>query len=990
MNQRKTRKQSFNKRQEFYTRRSSVPNQQTFKSTISRNDKNKNGLILPAKYEKPSYILNRIREVDQQMKELFIVDENIEEFSSKLKSALLSGTKTSQLKSKGDTFFSFWNSYVQSITVYLQQPPFIRCLQYVIDQFNLTKEIILDLFSKLDHIDQKQKSKIEKTDAEINGEIAKLQNLIDTTKLAYDKNHTLPISKISDMTYPFDCFYHDVISKYTLFFEYLIPEKTQRDPILKDLYKSVKSIVDCTFAASKMDEIKKSFIHNLNETSDIFNQIFKRVTKNLSSTESKVTHKHRNSAFVSKNMGANSPQNRNIYHRNKTDIYVQIKNKYPRQKRSNVKSKAANDDSSSGKDKLISMAVPSESVEDSTKILPKSQRVATLSRSKYEHLNKRFVPDQDKNNKQKHQEMNGSPNSLNNNILTFTYKKEPKKPKSFMVKNSTNSIVHNNGGYNQNNSVKKSIDSQLYDNKYKEAKLIAQLDSIISQNNEIKAKHQQLLEQLNRHSQQSKIDALNDEINILKISLEQNDVQINNDIFQEIQTLRSIVDITRESVELYSDEIEPCKQINRCLSSSNDDTVTFDNLRLRKLCDNLNERIKKLQYQLIELKNQKNRFFFLSEINRGNQLDSEGEFQAYALIKYDTEILQQENIKLENSLNQLLQESPHAVFETDKNSNQLSFSPASTASFTSIQTMTTGVSGSNSTTSTKFASTADYIKESFGNTKKIQQRIKHLSDTINSLRRSRGGDVYALVLEELSKMKTRHQEIKKLDHELSHRIEKLNSENERLQMKRKIFDDYEQLKERARELQIEYFDLKKNITNNTETSEKYHIELQMDDIQDQYTTVMMEIERLGGISTREKLHECRKDRVRTRREMAKYIEQEYSVAFESLEAERHVAELEKEVKNLMSRTKDKDEVLVTKLAETLTEAAQTKEILNIIDEQTKQFNIELDIDVSTTERQRIEDLKETLEIMIKNGGNKMKQKLRIYNLQKEIELLRSQ
>ena len=214
---------------------------------------------------------------------------------------------------------------------------------------------------------------------------------------------------------------------------------------------------------------------------------------------------------------------------------------------------------------------------------------------------------------------------------------------------------------------------------------------------------------------------------------------------------------------------------------------------------------------------------------------------------------------------------------------------------------------------------------------------------------------------------------------------------ESIQIKRKTFDAYEVLKEKSRDLKIRYSALKNSITDQMTTSQRYNIELQMDDIQDLYTCVMMDIERIGNqlIASQEGLKECRKDRSKIRREMKKYMDRESQVATDSLNAEKRVFELETEALTLNSKetnsNKDKEDIYVSKVAEALAESAKTKEIINLINEQVKEFNLELEPNQIKTEKQRIEDLKETVEKLINNGGPKMRQKLRIYNLKKEIE-----
>ncbi|OHT01615.1 hypothetical protein TRFO_07528 [Tritrichomonas foetus] len=1108
---RKPRKPSLNRTTDSittYTRRNLVSTTHALRSPRSE----KNSYKLNSLSKKPNRIGIKIREIDQMMKSLFILDDDVSSFSSILKSALISGSNTNHTNSTGDTFFKFWNSYVQSITSYLQQPTSLRLLKYISFKFDISKNILHSIFLKNEsnfHFDQRQKNRIEKMGSEVNSDFSKMQSMIDllkendinidnTNKNSNKANNNSKnnnqnaenfenrddevnetenarIAKISDLTYYFDCFFHDISSKYSFFFECMIPEKTMRDPILKELYKVIKSIVDCCLAASKVDDMKNKFIQSMNDASDTFCQLFKRKTKNinnLASTETRVHHKHRNSSFFSKPTSPARP-----IHRNKTDVYLQLANEKRRRNSIRSKKELAVDDSSSGKDKLIPMAVPSESIEESTKILPKTHR-QTISKSKLDHLNHKFIPDSP-NQKHKHHPQNGDiPNSNINPINTLNTRKDPKRPRNFTSKlnsyhspsqisrkqqQQNNHSLQNQNHQNSQHHTTQNISSQqnnrlqnnhllniqppsqdnlnqqqnnhlqiLKEERKQDIKnIISPSDSFSQQSDTLKQKKQQLIDQLNHHPLLEQLNSLTHEVDYLKTLLSQTPAGY-DDVSNEMKMKRDLVNIIKESIELYSDEIEPSNQIKNGLLSSIDDTVAFDNLRLKKLCENLNEKIQKRLMQLNELKNEKNRFLFANEISTSYEsqlLSNEDKIAAFSFINYDTNLIKCENSRLETQLSRL-QNNPFCPvtlndyntinFNSAFNQSQIQNNILSTDSVNNDSNnslnnnLENNCNSSGSSVSNSSLIIIGAEKDNKNSVKKLQHRINKLIDSINSIRKTRSSDIFSMITDELFKINTAQTEVKRLDQELSTKIDKYITANEGLQMKRKIFDKYEQLKEKSRELQIEYFSLQKNITKEMSTSEKYQIELQMDDIQDQYTTVMMDIERLGKIDQQESLHDFRKERIRGRREMAKFIEQEFQVASDSLEAEKRVTELEKEVKalttkifpnttsNINSNNNTSNHLfnnslankgvvnicdrLVNKIAEELTEVAQTEEILNIINEQTKQFNLEIDDQSNqTNERQKIEDLKETVEKMLINGGMKMKQKIRIYNLRKEIE-----
>lgn len=1024
---RKPRKRPLSRAPDVYKKRhSSSPSHFSTARSTKTHYQNNNG-TRPIPLDKNS-IPERIRDIDQQMKELYIIDTANDEFSSSLKSSLLSVSNTKQPNSTGETFFTFWNSYVQSITAYLRQPTVTRCLNYVKYYFNKTKEIIKLLFMhqnlvQLSSSDNQAQVKIEKNRTEINNSLSSLQQLIDDASNVLNDNNSLDdinlelsnqiIGKLSNMTYPFDCFYHEIKSKYTFFFETVIPEKVSREPQLNDLSKSIKNIVDCTFSASKLDDLKKRFIQNLNDSTDIFNQIFKRASiRNLSNTE-KMTHKHKSISYFTQESTSTKEISQN---RNKTDVYFRENDKStPRRHINSQKHRTQSDESSSGIDNMVTIDDPSESITDDIKIPPKPQinRVMmTLSKSKYDHLNRKFNNENSQSqqhNQQQQQQHSKSPNKpqnptnpTNNNNnngansqVSLLAKKNSKRasstispgaPSSYPSRSRTNSIInHNNKSTNNskksnavasknssssNNSM--NMMSQIYMNRGKEAQLLAQIEQISQQNDQLRQKRDHLAEMLARSKQDSKIDSLNREIKVLQDSLTQMETensgqnasdslrsqQLEFELTGEVQTLRELVDSIKETNGLISDEIEPCQQINNGLLSPldlDDTTVTFDNLRLKKVCEEMKEKLRKRMARLDEIRRQNKKSLMISEIMDGQQLSNDEKIAVFNFVIMDSKLAKRENERLEAQL---------AHYQEQISSNN-------------------SINGE-----LKFPVPISFSKDYNAPIRKLFSRINQLEEKVLTLKKSRNG-VYNILIDQLFKIKNASIEVKRLDKEISQKIDKYMQIEETVQLKRKVFDNYEVLKEKSRELKIKYSTLKNSITSRMTTSQRYNIELQMDDIQDLFTCVMMEIERIGNhmISSQESLKDVRKGRSRIRREIKKYMDQECQVAVDSLNAEKRVSGLEAEASNLIGKENNlnKEDSFVSKIAESLAESAQTKEIINLINEQAKEFNLELEPNQAITERQRIEDLKDTVQKLINNGGPKMHQKLRIYNLRKEIE-----
>ena len=98
--------------------------------------------------------------------------------------------------------------------------------------------------------------------------------------------------------------------------------------------------------------------------------------------------------------------------------------------------------------------------------------------------------------------------------------------------------------------------------------------------------------------------------------------------------------------------------------------------------------------------------------------------------------------------------------------------------------------------------------------------------------------------------------------------------------------------------------------------ERYRIELALDD---QYTCVMMEIERIPDSNAQESLRGSRKDRNKSRKETAKLLAQASQVMNECVEQERQAVEKEQELRLLIKNRGTVDERHVLQLSEWILE-----------------------------------------------------------------------
>lgn len=979
MSTRKPRKPSLPRTDIYTTRRKVTPSRS---NSTSRNIRSKNPEINNSPSSNDSNLPDRIRQIDQQMKELFIEESNIDEFSSKLKSALLSSSNFKQQKSSGETFFKFWNDYVQSITTYLRQPISSRLLVFIQYHFNKFKKSISSLIKRtLVFQDSKNKNKIEKNLTEISAQLSQLQQTIDSLNQNSEGENSDTegqiIERISELA-TYDQFYHDIVSKYTLFFESTINDKTTTDPLLTVIYRSLKLIVDCASQAPQIESLQGTFLQQINESTDHFEQLFQRPNlHNLTNTEAKLsTRPHRNSYLPRTPQNKTQPVNPN-----KTEGYKenQANKPVPRKNLNSTPQQNQTFESSSGKDKVIPIDVPSESMDEDTKFVPKQtpqhRIMMTLSKSKYDHLNRRYtsiphpnLPQRNQNSGHHRSQSHQNDSSSGNKTPLYSPQKEQSRlstPNISAAKASTQPTTPSPGlsrslPRQTKNGFKSSpqiLDSSHIMTKNKETELLMKIDQVNAHNDELKRRHRELTEQLERTSSNEQIDALNHEIEQLKDVLFQRSAEGGTELELELSNqmliLRELINSLNDTISTITDEIEPMKQINNCLISQSldDTTVIFDNMRLQKNCNELSEKLRKKQKYLLEVKEQRNKSLMTDEIYNEKRISNDDKIMAFSFINLDSKISKREIDRLEVQLSRL------NTFDQIESSHQNPLNYAVTIPFTK-----------------------DIVSQS----RKLIARINQLEQQLSTLRKSRTGEYYS-ISDQLFEVKSMVSEIKQNDKEKSEQIDHFIAVGDSMQMKRRQFDNYEILKEQSRELQKRYFSIQKNITDDMPVGEKYNIELQMDDIQDQYTIVMMEIERIGQnlISAQENLKSIRKDRTKSRREMLKFADQEYQYVVDNIEAENRVLKLENEAQSLLHN--ENDDPYLKQITEVLNESAQTKVILNLIDDQSKQFNLELEPNESMTTVQRIDDLKAAVTKLINSSKSKMRQKLLIYNLQKEIE-----
>ena len=395
----------------------------------------------------------------------------------------------------------------------------------------------------------------------------------------------------------------------------------------------------------------------------------------------------------------------------------------------------------------------------------------TLSKSKYDHLNRKYnnnetQPQQPQQHNQQHSKSSSKQqihqNNTNNSnsqdtLLTKHSSKRasstnsPLSPSSCPTRIRPNSFIsHNNNKTSNNANITKDrknnsigqkgdIMAQIYMNHGKEAQLLAQIEQISQQNDQLRQKRNQLAEIIEKGRQDVKIDALNREVSVLRDSLEQmktenigrksgSDLcpsqQLEDELVGEVQTLRELVDSIKETNGLLVDEIEPCQRINNGLLSPielDDTTVNFDNVRLKKVCEEMREKLKKRMARLEEIRKQKKKSLMISEITNGQQLSNDEKIAVFNFANVDSKLTKREIERLEAQLERYQKDISAPNNQKQNNKNNTNVNHITQISFS---------------------------KDHNAPLRKLIFRISQLEDKILSLRKSQN-DIYNILADQL-------------------------------------------------------------------------------------------------------------------------------------------------------------------------------------------------------------------------------------------------
>jgi hypothetical protein len=168
-------------------------------------------------------------------------------------------------------------------------------------------------------------------------------------------------------------------------------------------------------------------------------------------------------------------------------------------------------------------------------------------------------------------------------------------------------------------------------------------------------------------------------------------------------------------------------------------------------------------------------------------------------------------------------------------------------------------------------------------------------------------------------------------------------------------------------------------------AERYQIEDEMEDIQERYTALVMELERLRDTSPQEMLRKRRKERNEIRADVTRALKEAKELLGQALELETKSWQSEQGLRALWKKRKKNDlgEVLNLErvIFDRLTRIATIEEI--------DQFVVQLcgALPREWKRIQKLEELVRALTQFLRTQGTRAQQQLRIYALEKEIEQL---
>jgi hypothetical protein len=201
------------------------------------------------------------------------------------------------------------------------------------------------------------------------------------------------------------------------------------------------------------------------------------------------------------------------------------------------------------------------------------------------------------------------------------------------------------------------------------------------------------------------------------------------------------------------------------------------------------------------------------------------------------------------------------------------------------------------------------------------------------------------------------------------------------QLARSEFDRYELLKKSSHELQQKYLQIKQSLEAECNWARRCVIEDHMGEVQDEFTGVVVEIERFRDVTPQNLLRQLRRDRATIVRATTQALEEGDNVVARSIDWERRGIEGDRALRGLARAV---DEAALAKLAEVALERLQIAEIVRAL----AKGIAEIAGDVAGV-KGGIEELREAIAAEMREQGKAAEIKLSIYELEKELERLQA-
>ena len=911
------------------------------------------------------------------MKTLFIPESNYRKYISMIEYA------------SNENDLEYWKSFIDSFSKYLNSSIDSRCLVYINEQIFQCKTKINNAHNKV------MNKRAELTFQKITKDLDHLYSLLNQPGNG-------KMAKISGLKSIFDRFYNALANNYISFFQNATHDLPSMNKLLKTAKKPIQNIILCSQSIMKLDEIQNMFLTQMDQTTELFEKALEKslnkgqsnpfnninesyyskiINSNKLLIEKKLSKAHKSNREKSIFLSQPNFQNGPMYHLagNKNSKKIKFRN-------INLKDGEQNDH-----EKMNYYPISKKNLSDSDDDfnIPSKPKKFKLTQARYNQLNKKFSINP--NNTNVADEYSSAVNpSTTTSTSSNTFNINDENNDNLIINSTNIANITNNAirhpkykSINKSNQSSRSFDkkfpkkpklnnipqknnsnyeNQMIEKRNEEEKLSNMLQIIEHRNDEIREKHKILKNSIDKNPKYIQIKKLKNEIEILKSTLEKLSTSY-DDMILDVDKTHNLIDIYKTTVNNMTDEYEQIIRINSGIKIE-DETANFTNPELKKSCEYLKNELDKTISFAQENQIQKQELINSLDLFLQQSLFNEEAKNTYNMVTILSNVIHDENkileIRYDNfcSSSQVLHQRPS--------------SPYLKRYLFSQQKLPNRYINNNKT-----SKDSENLKNNISN---LEQKIKEYKNTkdqnksFSSLKQHFNSMKYNTTL-----MKNEIKKLQMENHNLMTKIQRLNNLNN-ISSARKDFDEYEQLRISSRELLVKYFSVQKQKNDSLNAPAKYSIEMELDDIQEQYTLIMMEIERIGNTKAQESLHEKRKIKIKGRKSGARLLDTLSEAAKANIDAERRVSALENSNKLTI-----KDEERLANLTEVIFEYKKTKELLSVINEKSNQLLKGISgSDFNGKDNNVIHSLTNVVTQLIRKGGKIAETKMRIFNLKQEL------